>query len=764
MKVITRMLFALMGLATLLLPGCPPPPPVCFIAPPSQQPQVTPYFGRNGSIHVEEYNEVYLRYGDTITLQFPCPVAAPLHPPDGVTVKVEGDRAKVVATPSSRTRNATAKTQETTSPATIEITFPSPSFGFTVHPISPDQAIWPGDANADGYRNMLDMFPIVNAIKDGVSDPCLAGSNNCAGTPAQLGIPIADAVNSMQTLITRTPWGIPNIAWGEDTVDAMHADVNMDHIIDTLDILYLREVMEPMFLPEFLQSASNGLELTASLSATVMPEATPNLTTGKFNVSIPFDIALADPSTSNAIPNKIFGVAFTRPVAEPLPSRLISTSFDLDNNGLFPNTMHRSWAQKFWPGFSLSYPNSGCSDAEDRPLDVGLFRWDSLGAPISSNRCGLCMVNIEDILMPAGGSGSPIPITLVQHLVNGVVFAEDDNGQLQATTVECTTDNTTVPLDNWCNQPGVIILDGLEDDGGTPTFAPQAWQSPDIWNTHTNSAGEVIGSPQFSAQPVSGAKETAHVRVWNRSCQVLGNEREVSLYWAYGPLPMDGSSSFRLIGTKPIGTIPFMGSKVLDFEWVPNFSDFPCNSPMINLLAVVHPNGADPIEQIPGSMTLQDWVLTSNHVAMHNTLFISTSDESIGAPSACFKIPSGLNTAELWVEQIQDVTQACASNYGQLRIETTGGSVTSGTGFSLSDGQFLLGTHGYSGSLNNIGSASSFQVSFQQTEPVENAPALLAPVDFSYRIYLKQNGITLGSSFVQLRLLPGTTPSNAVMD
>jgi hypothetical protein len=90
-------------------------------------------------IVADQYGSATLRAGDAVTLRFGCePTLDPTSTLSGLTVNILGSTATITLKP--------------TGPASETVYFDGPSYSFTVN----RGTVWPGDANADGRRNMLD--------------------------------------------------------------------------------------------------------------------------------------------------------------------------------------------------------------------------------------------------------------------------------------------------------------------------------------------------------------------------------------------------------------------------------------------------------------------------------------------------------------------------------------------------------------------------------------------------------------------------------
>lgn len=727
------------------------------IGPPTKQPKGNkmPYFGKGATILATEYNAITMRSGDTVTLSFPCAVTLPDTMPKGIGMEAKGDKVKLWLV---KERKASAKGggpspngPATLTPTTVTVTFNSPPFTFMIYS-DPNAELWPGDANADGYRNILDLYAIAQAIKDAVVlDPVTVASG--CNLPSPLSYP-PNETGDMDFLYSACAWG-NTFFWDNQTIDYMHADCNMDGQINESDADYLRAVMDPMYLPEFLKSAIDGASLTAAYVPNRGGIVLPLTSNGEFMVRLPFDISfVTTPSSPFVIDSTFFGVAFSRPVAESPAYHLYDTRLDFANSGIFnPLPNATVWRQKFWPDFQLDYADGVCADATDRVLDVAAFRLgDPPLNPVAPWRIGQCQVTLDDILVPSTGGTPPSVITLIQHTVNGVVFVRGLDGVVVPQTIACSTDETEVDLFTICNVNDILLRDGTGDDA-TFAMTPEAfaWSSPDIWVRH---AGSPANSTEHQ-QPINGQDEEVFVRVFNRSCNT-SQPGIVDVYWTYANTHEKWSDfSQNHLDPVAIPAIPAYESVVVSLPWRPLFesdaNQTACGT-TLSLLAVVN-SPVDGITLPQGTADVHNWVLGTNNVAMRSTLAIQT-----GKSGTCAMIAfrRETNPTKLVVEQVGSPSQLPASHYGDFIVQLNGynGTPNPDQMTLLGSQRYRLDTDKKMGSLqlsSGITGDESLQISFEP-KPGIVLPQLTVAQHYAFRVYVEVGGVAQNSSIVEFTM------------
>jgi hypothetical protein len=751
MKRRTNVISLLWGLVSLLYMGC---QPECIIGPPTKQPAdgTMPYFGQGDTIRVEEYNTIAMRQGDTIRLKFPCAVTKPDSVPSGLDLSLKGNIVTLWAIREPGD-GAVHKINQlpgggSGSMVAYKLVFTGPLFQFTAN-VYPNTAMWPGDANNDGFRNMLDLYAIAFA-KTQYKSACYRDATcSTAIAPQILSYPPQASDMGIQ--------GIPpgwasagTFTWKSQQVSYVHADCNLDGYINDLDALYLLAVLEPVYHTNFLTSALGSVKLNAAYEAPInglQPEI--DSRTGKFILELPFGISLA--ANQTITPDSIFGVVFARPVAETQQYKLHRTQMDFSSPGIFVFPL---WLQKFWPNYSISYPdNDECGSASDRVLDVGVFKRDT-GAWATGwgDRIGLCQVIIIDILSIAGG-GPSVPLNLIQHAVNGVAFVKDGTGQYVPVATECTSDTTQIGLGALCGEvQDAVIRDGQIDGGvKTPSSDMMGWDSPDII---LQDPSTLIQIPNILLEN----KTQISVTVRNRSCNVMKNV-PVQLYWA----PTSTSLSFGdfkpINGPFYIASIPAWGSAVGSTTWTPPASTTTGCRPMITLLAVLE-NAQVPTTTAP-EKAFHDWVLGSNNVAVKSTMLISNSPSSTHPLPQCatIDIPLIVSSSSNWnlvLEQVGGDLLVPASNYGKLVVKFQNVIATAGQNMTPSpSSDFFLNLAATSGKLslpNN--SSGSFTVSFMPNNiPTPGVPPLNRKLPYAFRFSLQDGaGTSYSSSIIKFEV------------
>lgn len=443
----TKPLLLLTAVAMLFIVGC-----KCSI----EQPQATfvaPLKGKHHRIAAADFGTAIVHPGDTLTLDFPCAPELPALP-EGVEGLVNGNSA-TIWTSAPRFENAAAKSLNF-GPAANSfkhvIQFTTPQYAVTMQS---GENFLPGDANADGKRDMLDVYPIARAIWE-------------LGGGIDWDIPNFDPLTAPNPLDTNQTYLRPatNSTWqwtaNGSVVDYVHADCNFDGTVDMDDLELLKKVLEPSQLPNFLNGAYSGITINATHYGDV--EVFQPSTQSYPEVRAWYDISI---NSTNGI-DSILGVVFTRAVDEVPPNppagavyKVKAIQADVTGSALFATETDRIFYQRYWDNIKIDLPDS-CELAPgvvSRPLDVGIFNRTGPQAISSGDRLINCCVTIDDILRQVQNGTTPI----YQHLINVVVFSVDAAGNITATTTNCEFDAVKlnpenikiykkIPSNWWSNQ------------------------------------------------------------------------------------------------------------------------------------------------------------------------------------------------------------------------------------------------------------------------------------------------------------------------
>lgn len=438
----TKPILLIAMIAMVFLAGC-----NCTFQQPSDS-FVAPLKGKHHDISAEDYGTAIVKPGDTLTVMFPC---APLLPnlPAGVNGSISGNEVSLWT-------NSGAAGTGTTSiggPAPFRhlIQFTTPAYTLT---LQSGENFLPGDANRDGERNMLDLYPIARAIWEhgaGIDWDLPNFDPNTAPNP----------VDTNQTYLRPTTgetW-----LWGPVDIDYIHADCNFDGTVDMDDLELLKKVLQPTELPNFLTGAYSGITLSATQYGDIevfqpSTQSYPELR-ARYEISI---------NSTNG-KDSILGVVFTRAVDEMPGStpagaiyKVKAIQADVTGSAFFSAESDRIFHQRYWSDIKIDLPDT-CELAPgvvSRPLDVGIFNRNGPQAISQGARMINCCVTIDDILRQAQNGTTPI----YQHLINVVVFSMDAAGNITATTTNCEFDavklnpeNTKIykraPRDWWSNDP-----------------------------------------------------------------------------------------------------------------------------------------------------------------------------------------------------------------------------------------------------------------------------------------------------------------------
>jgi hypothetical protein len=765
MKTKSNVFFALVASFLALLSGC-PNPQVCKIETHQAASPAFPYFGTGDTISVEEYDHISMRPGDTITLAFPCEVSKPTAIPTGFGISTRGNYARLwrsqqSSTPEDSHPKGGGGGQNTApfGPSNVVVSFTSPQYNFVTY-LTPSTSIWPGDANVDGRRNMLDLYPIALGILQFGRHPISAAPCNFQTNPPLSYPPVQGGNYQTDAIYDVCPWGT-TFTWNGIPIDFMHADCNLDRKIDEIDADYLMAVLDPMYLPQFLNSPTQNTTLNAAFPSAFGVDPQVRLEPdGHFTLQIPFDINIVN--TNGLTAKEIVGLAFERPVAESQQYHLLKTELFLDHSALFAAQPTQTlWRQKFWGDFFIRYLSGSCGGSSDHVLDVGAFRLGDFNpSGASTMYAGLCMVTLDDILRtllldPAHA------FDLMQHTVNGVVFV-NQGGTITAESVNCTSDTSHVTMSSLCANPDVFLRDGIEDDGTTlPTYAKFAGASPDIWVRDAN--GNL--SIEEHQQPIDGTSQFVFVRIFNQSCDTL-REAKVQVNWAIANSELkDEDFDGNIVGTTIAPDIPPFNSVIVRMPWTPNLGLVAAPngcSPMVCLLAQIFA-GSDASPGLSSGNILPK-IISSNNLAMRSTMAITNgATGAVGEACATIQLKPHANASSLRlkIEQLSGPAALPASHYGDLRITVRGANLTVPantinmhiTQSAPTSIEYTLDPEAIDASLyfgNTIPSGLELDVLYKLRNTGAITPQLTARVPYRFRIYLVDGTTEYSSTIVEL--------------
>lgn len=711
-----------LGVAALLWHGCVPPPPSSCDGPivPNQAfPVTTLGYGAGLQLDVTEVDAISLRRGDQVTLLFPCEPVLGTPVPAGMSVAINtSDHTAVISV---------LNTNDVTVGTTYTIPFSTPSYEFNVHVVGD---VWPGDANADGRRNMHDLMPIALGIRYHINGPVPS---------AALSYP--PSVTEMNIFRDIPDWSGPGseFEFADRMINFKHADCNLDGRINLQDIEYLRTVLGPVMPPNFLMDAVNGMQLRAVYDPNfpIVPTFDED---GNCGLRIAFDIEVSDPQ---GYVDSLFGVLFTRPVAEAADYQVDTTTFNFPLPNIFNTNVNETmlWGQRFWDEIDMYNTQEDCAGAIDKPLDVGVFK---VNGPLStvgstnSTRCGNCQVTLLDVLRV----GEPLPSTLdfQHHLINGTAYTFNETG-LTATPLQCESNSTPIDLSVLCKtKDSLLIRDRIEDNGRGNTPTHQAWNSPDIWVRHLDDS---ISAHQ---DPTLGQDAYIYVRVLNPTCRLI-DQVSVNIYAADYNSFLRGAD-MNLVGTISGISIPPFGKTILRHRWP--FSSGQAYSsvsaPSFALMATV----GTPSIPAPsfGSADFVSEVLKFPTMAMRNIKTLRDVDGNL-TPTEFFLDLSNLSgTIQLRLDLVQGSTSHPASNYGNLTIQTNG--VSSAINFvSPASGHYAVEPNNVYAQLNLTASAISNPIKVSFT-PGPVSPS--GPLSYTYLLTMKVGSTTYPGLALKINL------------
>lgn len=633
-----RLGWALAVVSCLFLPGCPPPNCSDLTQPNQDFPVTALAYGAGLTLDVAVYDGAALRHGDVVTLRFPCAPTLSVASVSGLQIDITGHDVRVEVLPSVGAPGVH-----------VLVPFSSPNYEFEIQ-VVPD--VWPGDANADGRRNMHDLMPIALGIRNAVS--------GVAGTP----LPYPPNPSQMNAFHNVADWPGREYTFAGRTINFKHADCNLDGMIDFQDVEYLYAVIGPVAPPDFLDDAVNGMRLKAVYDPNTPIDYTIT-ESGEIGLLIGFDIEFAD---TTGFKDSIFGVLFTRPVTETNAYQVDTTVFHFPLPNVFtkdaPGTM--LWGQRFWDELDINSNKDECGGVVDKPLDVGVFKIDGPLFDVSetgSARIGNCQVTLIDILHP----GQPLPPTLdfQHHLLNGAVYALGADG-LSINSLSCENTTTSIDLGVLCakKEDTLLIRDEVADNGHSQTPYLKSWNSPDIWVRHNE---DVVIQHQ---EPIAGNTEQVYVRVFNPSCNPV-EEAEVAIYAGEFKAGLQGND-LDLIGTVPNVSIPAWGHTIVSLPWrVRHSGPIDAQNLCFSIVATVG-TGAIPAPGLPsGHFTAA--VRKERVTAMRTTKTLRGVDGTEIAAACALGAPvyAGLQT-KISLDLIQGSSSHPASEYGNLVIQLAG--------------------------------------------------------------------------------------------
>jgi hypothetical protein len=704
-------------------------------------------YGAGKTILAVDYDSVTLRRGDVFYLTFPSNVGQVPASNNAIDVtRIDGETLKFTLS-----NNCTVGQQ-------ITINFLDPVFNFV---ITVGGDVWPGDANADGLRNMDDLLVIVTGIRNQFQP--ISTSVTLAYPPNQVEMNRLYAVTDWQNLQNNTSL---TMAIGEREVNFKHADCNMDGNINALDIDYLMEVLSPLAPADILVDKSAMIKLKATIDLTGVE---PVIVDGEqYGLKLPFKISLSEVPINYT--DSILGIVFTRSLTEDTSYSVLNTVFDFGESDLFHTGIEMIrdktgqlnkipaevlCRQRFWSSSNLPSPNS-CSGTIFKPLDVGLFQLSgSKRPPFSNARLGTCTVTLIDILRSTGEAMEPF--TLIQHILNAKLLIVE-NGKIITRGIQCNTDLTVANFGNHCNStPKPSMRDG-KGDPGIDAVVPdvKGWASPDIWIRH------LMDGLATSQNPVPGADELVYARVFNHGCTPLENVT-VKVFWTKANTaatwPFDVDTTLGGIAcTITIPTIPPWKSAMGFATWhVPNLpSNLPHSKPLLTLVGFAT-NGTT-YELSPGALAYQ--VLRIQNVAALSKMTLLDAYGERDTAALVLKNPTASYTqAKLTLTQIEGPSDLSVSNFGNLELINLLPLITLDQRENMShisDGVYRLDANVQDGfvdqiPLDNTTIAPEIGIRFTPNQTPTNAGG---PIHYRYKLTMSIGSISYNSSIFEITI-PG---------
>ncbi len=615
---------------------------------PGQSFPTGPYtYGAGEAIPADSFDAMSLRRNDSVFLHFSTPnIYVPNTQFPQILVAGGPQTFKLVVKASASVDS------------NYTVNFNSPNYHFTIHVLDD---VWPGDANLDGRRNMNDLMPIVHGIRE-----------QAATTSGTMPFSFPPDTAQLNHFYAVNDWPHPQQAGAPydfvlngRSINFKHVDVNRDRKISPEDAVYLMKVLGPLLPPDFLVDQLNRFHLKATLDTGYVPTMV-ILDNDSFGLAIPFNIDVDGVPAGNV--GGVLGMVYTRPVTETDSYKVHHTKFTFDNSTVFHQSLTEKtmWEQRFWNEINVASPGNACVNVVDKPLDVGIFKKNgALQAVTLGARCGRCIVQVEDVMRPMNGTMAPV--TLYQHVLNGLVYSVGNNG-VTATAADCSSDSTVLDLSALCHPPVPAILrDGLNDDGSVPVVEDgNAWLSPDVWVRHSQDGLFAMQNPR------PNTTEFVYVRIFNPGCTAL-QDVKVNVHWGNTKTAMSWPQDFSgqnggLATTITMPTIPACGSALGAGKWrVPNaIPPLAGTVQHYTLIAepIVGPNGS-----AMGTGNIRGPVLGRPQIASRASIeLLDARNESTDAVLRLQGLNGATATGELVLTQIDGPEEHPLSNYGDLRI------------------------------------------------------------------------------------------------
>jgi hypothetical protein len=682
-------------MVALALMGCPnnsPSPCSSFVQQQAAYPGADLSYGVDISINADAYSSATLRPGDKITLNFDCVPALAQNPTTGAIVAPNG--------------NAVTITMAQSFSDSVIIDFTTPNCSFTIH----EGNVWPGDANADGRRNMHDLMPICYGIRNQIALGTVATPLSFPPVPAQ-----------MHALRLR-PLSGKNLVVGGDTIDLVHADCNLDGLIDTRDIAYLMAVLVPALPPNYLVDKMQGIALEASMAEPPVVV----LTQDSFGLRIPFEIKAG----SNTPMQNIFGISFTRSLTEMAGIRVAATDFVYQPGDVFfgPDNI-RCMRQRFWDDIDVAIADTTCISHIDKPLDVAMFALSDPVVSIDSGaRIGNCNITLLDVMRTANPAGQ-IPL-LFQHITGGIAYTYAGDQGLVAHAVSCSIDSASVDMRAICRNKELILRDGDVDDGLMPNAKPEhAFISPDIWLRHNQDGLTAHQMVKW------GTKNWLYVRLFNKSCDTLHNAT-VDLRYCPANSATQFPTDFSTIGNISIPMVAPWGSAIASIQWTaPTLPSGLVGIPVPSFVARTS-------FAAPFNGPLVTDVVLQNAVASRSSFQLDGGTVKNPAMALIeLRLPAGAFKKGIVVEQVDGPLDHPASKYGSFEFVAASGSlVQPGSTVRMTAGgttpwSFSLNPGATSGAIvwNTGAPAGKLGIRFRANS---TQPNFSTPVQYHFRVYM----------------------------
>jgi|GEM_PF-6410754 len=380
-----------------------------------------PTSGR-GPIHkiqTSQYGTAEIPDTDTIELVFPC-IPEPPELTPGLESRIGGRSVylwfKADASANSKTSRRAA--------GPLQARFPISNYTLNLsRSINRQVQVLAGDANNDGKIDMLDVYPIAEGIRKFAGNPI-------PNFASPINNPIGNTTYARPKTDSTWTWNLQ-----PTTVDFVHADCNMDGRINEADLNFIKPLLTPMKLDTMLRGGISGLKLTANVSNNFQVEVYNNTAQSRHEIRAWYDIRF----DVSALPGKILGVAFTRPVAEdPGIYEVLHIQASTQYSRVFATPSDMLGHQHYWDNLHIQMPDecpghSGVSHL----LDVGVFNIQDPFHPTSGDCIISCGVTIDDMLRTAGTGQVR---NIFQHLMNVVIFTTNAQGGVTVVTAECDFD------------------------------------------------------------------------------------------------------------------------------------------------------------------------------------------------------------------------------------------------------------------------------------------------------------------------------------